>query len=241
MGFWEEERQGEKILIGDEPLDILTDAFQQIANHYQTDVGRKPTILELEKLIELALEGQEGYQADMGGFLISECKLKKKKKSKRIQWKPGDVFAIPLNEGEVYGYGMVVKGKSQTDDLYIEYYRLFTENVLSITEIKRKEKPYLFTANTGFTYILSGLWKKIGTLPFNEGEYQLPDFYGVDETPFSNKKVYYIVKGSSDDPDARVYGVSKAEAEAVKNPAGIIGTGIIAEWLYEEYIKTKKD
>jgi hypothetical protein len=237
MGFWGEEKQGVDLLIGDEPLDILIDAFRKVADNYQSDVGRKPTVLELERLIQLSLDYQEDVVSSVEAFQISECRFKIKKAFKRIQWKPGDVFAIPLNKGEVYGYGMVVKGKKQIEDLYIEYYQLFTKKMLSITDFKKKEKPYLFTANTGFTYILSGLWKKIGTLPFDESRYRLPDFYGFDETFFSKEKIYYISKGVADDPDARIHNVSKEEAEAVKNPDGIIGTGIITEWLYEEYLK----
>ncbi|SEN51819.1 Imm26 family immunity protein [Lihuaxuella thermophila] len=235
MGFWEETtKENNRLLIGDEPFDILIDAFQELSNVYLEDAGRKPTSEELGKLIALALDSMNfECLSDMEGFTLSECKIKKKK-VKKIKYKPGDLFAIPLNDGEVYGYGMVCTGGKPMEDVYIEYYNIFTDNIISINQFKRLKKEVVFTLLSGVAGILDNEWKKIGSIPFDESKYQIPDFYDK-----MHGDVYYISKGAANNPDARIFPVTKEEALKVKNPDGLIGSGIIEEWLYEEYLKQK--
>lgn len=230
MGFWEEKNGNKTVLIGDEPLDVLMDALDSVSSNYEEALGRKPTVHELEQLIKSAVEGlEELYLSDTNEFVIADVKIKLKK-TKKKNYKPGDIFAIPLNKGELYAYGKVVVGSSTIkEDVYIEYYDLFSNQILSIKEFKQKQKEISFTLMSGISSILSGEWIKIGSVPFNRGEYKLPDFYGEIDGK------YFISKGISCDPEARVWGVSEKEALKAKNPDGLIGSHIIQEWLYQKY------
>jgi hypothetical protein len=134
---------------------------------------------------------------------------------------------------------MIVRGSKPTEPVYLEYYSIFSKKRWTISEFKKKEKTVLWTACTEWSPILNGQWKKIGTVSFDEENYQLPDFYGYDETFFGNSKLYYISKGIANDRSARVYGVSKEEAEAVRNPDGIQTSARMEEWLYEAFLKTQ--
>jgi hypothetical protein len=233
MSFWEEStKDGNELLLGDDPINILIDAFQKVCGAYLEDAVRKPTSQELAKTIVIALDSvYYDCLSDMEGFVISECKIKKKK-AKKISYRPGDVFAIPLNDEEMFGYGMVCTGGKLMEDVYIEYYTIFTDKIISIRQFKLFEKDHLFTALSGIAGIVDREWKKIGSIPFDTSRYKIPDFYGK----MSNGK-YYICKGTANNPNARVFGVTEEEALRIKNPVGLIGSGIIAEWMYEEYKK----
>lgn len=239
MGVWEEFHNNKSILINEEAIDILMIALDQITHIYEEDLIRKPTVHELEILIFRALEHMpDKYLLEMENNEVAETKIKvKKAKKKYTNFKPGDIIAIPLNERKIYAYGMITKGHYKADDLYIEYYDLFTPDIITLAEYKNKEKNLLFTIDGGNYGIISGNWKIIGSSSFDESSYQIPDFYGTEGGSGS----YFIIKsGMADDPNAYLK-VTQEEAEKVKNPFGSWGDIAIQELLSREYLKRRKN
>lgn len=232
MSFWEEEGRKKKAIIGDEPIDILIDAFEEIKKIYNDELGRNPTINEIETLIKVSLEGQEDNIFQIQNSAIQGCTLNIKK-YKTVRYGTGYVFAITLKKEDVYSYGKILKGDNKDkDNLFIEYYDLFTKKPLTIRQFIKSKKDTLFIADTGVYSIINGEWKKIGKEYFDESTFVVPDFFGVIDGK------YYISKGASGDPQARVP-ATKDEAERVKNPDGLIGSGIIEEWLTDAYERSR--
>ncbi|WP_259383991.1 Imm26 family immunity protein, partial [Bacillus thuringiensis] len=140
-----------------------------------------------------------------------------------------------------YGYGMLVKGQNVTrpydGETYIEYFSLFTDEKIRISEFKnyyKNQKEVLFTAYTAWSGWLDGDWKIIGGLPmelFDPGEYNLPDFV------FENKDqgTYFVSRGRADGPLIDFEMVSEEEGKKIKNPSGIAGQYVIEDWLEEKY------
>lgn len=236
------------LVIADESIQTLIDAFNKVLEQYHWKEGRKPTLAEWEKLIVLAMEqGKDQIAEDLVEQQVSSCKLRKKKIPKRKTtsrrsrsvsdgYKPGDVYAIPIMD-KLYGYGKIVWGKQPGSELYIELYSTFSKKILKISEFEKREAEPFITCCVEWSPILSGQWKKIGTLPFDEENYQLPDFYGYIVTFFGNSRLYYISRGKANDPDAREYGVSETEAFLVRNPDGIFNHEKVVEWLYQEFLR----
>jgi hypothetical protein len=218
---------------------LLQKSYVEAAKLYQSLTGRVPALEEWEHIVALGFQGiEDKVIADLNGYQITEGKLKKKKVTKQLEWKPGDVVAIPLLEKKVYGYGMIVRGGKKDEDLYLEYYSLFSKKKWTLAEFKSKERTVLWTLCTDWAPLVEGAWKRVGHVAFDEKNYQMPDFYGFDETFFGNSKLYYISKGIANKRDARVYGVTREEAEAVKNPDGTHSGERIEEWLYEAFLST---
>jgi hypothetical protein len=221
----------------------LSETWVNLARSSVEKIGRKPTLEEWQGIIHtaFALAG-ERVSDELAGMQVTECKLKVKKtsKSKSNQIQPGDIVAIPLLDGKLTGYGMIVRGRKPDEPWYLEYYDLFSKKAMAMATFKKKEKNRLFTLCTEPASILNGSWKKVGSLPFDESGYQLPDFYGYDITFFGNSKLYYISRGIANEPEAREYGVSREEAEAVRNPDGIHSREQVETWLYEVFLKMNK-
>ncbi|HDX9631994.1 TPA: hypothetical protein ROY30_005772 [Bacillus cereus] len=237
MSFYEKEKQEKRLLISDDGIDILMDAFQEIEKLYNEGPSRLPSISELEVMLQSALAMQSE------SFLLEEqevvdCKFKLKKRRKKA-YKPGMVFAIKLQEIDKYAYGMLVKGQNVTrpydEETYVEYFSLFTDKKLRISELKRyytNQKEVLFTAYTAWSGWMEGEWSIVGSVPetvFNPDVYKLPDF--VSEYDGS----YFLSRGNADIPLSDCERITEKEAKKIKNPSGIIGQYVIEDWLKEQY------
>lgn len=239
MSFYKEEIKGDKLIISDESIDILMDAFQEIEKIYNEGPHRLPNINELEIMLKNALEMQSDIFS-LEEQEVVDCKFKLKKRRKK-SFKPGIVFAINLKNINKYGYGMLVKGQNVTrpydGETYIEYFSLFTDEKIRISEFKnyyKNQKEVLFTAYTAWSGWLDGDWKIIGGLPmelFDPGEYNLPDFVFENK----NQGTYFVSRGKADGPLIDFEMVSEEEGKKIKNPSGIAGQYVIEDWLEEKY------
>lgn len=237
MSFYKEEIKGDKLIISDESIDILMDAFQEIEKIYNEGPHRLPNINELEIMLKNALEMQSDIFS-LEEQEVVDCKFKLKKRRKK-SFKPGIVFAINLKNINKYGYGMLVKGQNVTrpydGETYIEYFSLFTDEKIRISEFKnyyKNQKEVLFTAYTAWSGWLDGDWKIIGGLPmelFDPGEYNLPDFVFENK----NQGTYFVSRGRADGPLIDFEMVSEEEGKKIKNPSGIAGQYVIEDWLEE--------
>ncbi|HDR7493664.1 hypothetical protein ABE48_18310 [Bacillus thuringiensis] len=239
MSFYKEEIKGDKLIISDESIDILMDAFQEIEKIYNEGPRRLPHINELEIMLKNALEMQSD-SFSLEEQEVVDCKFKLKKCRKK-SFKPGIVFAINLKNINKYGYGMLVKGQNVTrpydGETYVEYFSLFTDEKIRISEFKnyyKNQKEVLFTAYTAWSGWLDGDWKIIGGLPmelFDPGEYNLPDFVFENK----NQGTYFVSRGRADGSLIDFEMVSEEEGKKIKNPSGIAGQYVIEDWLEEKY------
>ncbi|WP_124727814.1 Imm26 family immunity protein [Staphylospora marina] len=221
-------------------VQMLSDAFVEAARICERETGKKPELEALEHYILAALCGREAeVLSDLGEERVSECKLKTKKRTSSTGPCPGDVYAVPLLDGNMLGYVKIVKGRRPGEDLYVELLRMFSKKPLTAAGIKKRNPESFLTVCADWSPVLSGVWKKCGSLPFDEEAYQLPDFYGFTMTFFGNSRLYYISRGKANDPAAREEGVSREEAEAVGNPDGVFDHHRIAEWLYREFLTSQ--
>ncbi|KPC74746.1 hypothetical protein ADL26_09950 [Thermoactinomyces vulgaris] len=223
---------------------MLSETWVNLARTSVDQIGRTPTLEEWQGIMQvsLAIAGERASD-ELAGKQVTDCKIKVKKapkSAKSDQIQPGDIVAIPLLDGKLTGYGMIVRGGKPDEPWYLEYYDLFSKRAMTLATFKKKEKKQIFTLCTEAAPILTGAWKRIGKMPFDEAAYQLPDFYGYDITFFGNSRLYYISRGAANSPDAREYGVSKEEAEAVRNPDGIHSRQQVESWLYEVFVSANQ-
>jgi hypothetical protein len=108
MGWWNAP-ENESIILGDAVLDIARRFLKELSQEYQEDLNRKPTVHELEYILNLAFRVNIDDDI-LGNFDEQEIKqvvLKLGKASKRQKSKPGDIFAFMLDNGK-FGFGRVV-------------------------------------------------------------------------------------------------------------------------------------
>lgn len=234
MSFWESIKNKETIILSDDAIDLLSDTLLEIKKIYEEDLERKPTVVELEALIMEAMQLDSNIAEQLEEMEISDVKFKLKKRKKVPNIEPGIVFAIPLKEIEKYAYGLVVKGEGLKDDIYIQYFDIFTNEILDIKNFSNQfEKlSVLYTINSGIYGIVNKEWKiirKLSKRKFNPEEYELPDFV------FYNGKEYFVSRGDANTPIAELEPISKEEGEKIKNPIGLIGSNNIVEMLVKSY------
>lgn len=108
MGWWSAP-DARGIEVADEVLDEARGFLAGFSRHYQRDLGRKPTLAELEDAIDLAFRtnADDGILADFAQMEIRQVAIKAGKRPRRIKVEPGDVFAFRLDELS-FGFGRVV-------------------------------------------------------------------------------------------------------------------------------------
>lgn len=81
MSFYKEEIKGDKLIISDESIDILMDAFQKIEKIYNEGPHRLPNLNELEIMLKNALEMQSD-SFSLEEQEVVDCKFKLKNVAK---------------------------------------------------------------------------------------------------------------------------------------------------------------
>lgn len=102
MSWWHLPRSP-GVLVGDEPLDLLRSAFQEISDAYREDHGRRPTGAEVEALLLLALQEAGKSSLFQGVSNTRHLKIHWEEGSPvriRTQIKCGQYFAVPIRNGE---------------------------------------------------------------------------------------------------------------------------------------------
>lgn len=234
MTFREYMKNKETVVLSDDAIDLLSDTFLEIKEIYEEDLKRKPNAAEFEALILEALQFDLNLLEQLEEREITDVNIKFKKKKKSPNIEPGFVFSIPLKEIKKYAYGLIVKGKGLNDDIYIQYFDIFTDEILDIKTFNHQFKSFsvLFTINSGTYGIINKEWKTIGKLPrskFNPKEYKLPDFV------FYNGKEYFVSRGNANTPIVELDPISEEEGRKIKNPIGLIGSNNIVEMLINSY------
>jgi len=161
VGWWSDRTSGE-VVVGDEPLDLVGAMLDRVLAVYKTDLRRKPTVQELERLLEIALLTRlDELFEGMDELEISSVSLKLKKRPKRQPIAVGDYFSVPLPSGG-YGFGRV-KGIYLTSVLLVEFLQAYSETPMSVSEL-RNRRP-LFEGLCGYLGLAEWHWRVLGNIP----------------------------------------------------------------------------
>ncbi|MDR2921620.1 MAG: immunity 26/phosphotriesterase HocA family protein [Tannerella sp.] len=91
----------ENVLYSDETLDLAYKFLQEFSNIYQDDLKRKPSVEELEYLLQVSFKANldEDLLAGFEEKKLESLKFKIGKRKKKLKCKVGDMCAIPLPNG----------------------------------------------------------------------------------------------------------------------------------------------
>lgn len=173
MGWWTVRQSGQEILQGDEPYDIMGDALEQIAQVYQRDVERKPTLAEIIQTIQTVLAaGVQDFAADGEKIEITKVRVKTRKVHPQT-FHVGDFFAIPLKRGR-YAFGRILSDLEVHEmGLLIAIYDRFSTELLNPARLKGERFTFapFYYGGEGWK---SGRWKIIGNMPVSSDEFTYP-------------------------------------------------------------------
>ncbi|PED05091.1 hypothetical protein COL30_29840 [Bacillus pseudomycoides] len=217
--------------IDEEITNQYMNVFKEMVSLYQERYKRLPTIQEIEKILTNSFQFQQfiDFKKETG-LEISDVKIKTKKAQKTQSFKLGDVIAIPLNRGELYGYGMILTGgpKKSDADTYIKFFDMFTPKIMNVIEFKRMISDELFILNCAFGSITSGEWRIIGGLPYKPQGFKIPNFL----QELYPGEYYVVFEG-----DISQRRIATKEEITKLSPFGIMGNAAIEEMLYSHYLK----
>jgi len=174
MGWWNENGKGDKVVLGDEPIDVLYEAIATFSRSYLEDVGRKPTLEEFRRTILLPLGTDPGrYFADMESAVVGAVDFRLKKVAKRQTFAVGDYFAIPL-DGKFW-YGRLIHDSSRH---LVAIYDVESERLLNLPQLRaRKRKVVLNKHVFSIPAFTRGRWKIIGHEEMPK-DYPYPAYFG---------------------------------------------------------------
>lgn len=137
MGWWNAPNQTE-LIIGDIPLDRIGNLLEELQEIYLESLGRRPTIDELQYMIELSLKINgpglfhelQISSANHGDFLV--------RKDKAVKYSAGDVVAFKIDE-KLYGFARLIKKieLGYVSEIYSETAASPSEGLSVINKIKK--------------------------------------------------------------------------------------------------------
>jgi hypothetical protein len=194
MGWWTLTIQNQEFLLGDAPLDLISEAFEQVALEYAEKSGRKPTLDELLFAVKVVLQADlQNYVSSSDSLHLVDLSAKTKKRPKLQFYGVGDVFAIPLQKG-YYAFGRILSDILKAKmGMLVGVYDLRAKYFPSVLELSRKQ--FMFTpfycSDQGW---VTWRWKIFDNLPIAKNEFQYPRFkQGTESTGWTivdQNKVY---------------------------------------------------
>jgi hypothetical protein len=167
MGWWESERNGKEVTLGDGPLDTMHTALSKIHRAYKRDLKRKPTPEELTELIESSIRViEDEIFDDMEERELDSVAISLRSRPKRPRPKPGDYFAIPLPSGG-YGYGRIMKVEHR---ILISIALLNARSDRLVSEGNFSSAKVIYELHTATHPIIKMRWHIVGHKPLSEAE-----------------------------------------------------------------------
>jgi hypothetical protein len=168
MGWWGEGG----LTIGDEPIDRLAHALEDVRREYWDELGREPTHAEVARFTEIALRTVLDAASDNARVEPTVKIRSKPVKKQRVA--VGDVFVIRLKK---YHYGRVVKNESMTR---VEFYRKTSDHPLPVRMIDTSRKNVRCHKWVLWRWVFEDFrWKVIGNVPLPK-DYAFPDYLQGD-------------------------------------------------------------
>jgi hypothetical protein len=183
MGWWNIPDQKDAV-IGDAVLDSIRHFLKEFSHEYIEDLGRKPTLLELEYALSLAFKVNvdDEITSGMEELEIKQVVLKTAKRPKRFKPVPGDLFSFRYDEKH-YGFGRLISNVSM--GMVAEIYDYFSGS--PIFDPNRSEKwlvdPVLLDSFGLFERRSEGEWISIGKTPDYVTPDKFNDVFFVTGTP----------------------------------------------------------
>ena len=88
-------------VIGDEPVDLVSECFRKVTRLYKRDWGRKPSVRELVGTVQAVLEAQlQDHTSDGESAELASLTFKTRKIPKRQKYAKGDVLKATAANGE---------------------------------------------------------------------------------------------------------------------------------------------
>ena len=171
MGWWEVVQDDQKLIQGDEPLDQLGEALEAIANIYQNEWQRKPTLAEILRLTEGVIAGNpSSYLSDGNSIKQISLSAKLEEHSFTSRYNVGDFFRIPIDNHYAYGRVLGNNGRGEVSMLIGIYDEFINDNIdLEIL----KNGPFLFhpfyCIDEG---LVTGRWEIIGNIAVEPTEFE---------------------------------------------------------------------
>jgi hypothetical protein len=99
----------ENVLYSDETLDLAFNFLNDFSNAYKNDLGRKPTVEELEYLLKLSFgaNADDAFLENFEDKKIEDLKIKIFKRQKKQKYEAGDMCTIPLKCGG-YAFARII-------------------------------------------------------------------------------------------------------------------------------------
>ena len=135
MGWWEIPEK-ENFVVGDDVLDITSNYLKEISASYQGAMNRKPTIEELEYILNLTLKTTLGIDIfnDFEEKEVKSVSIKTGKCPKKYKIKSGDIFSFKINDGR-YCFGRIIN--DTTNGTFIEIFDYISDKpVLDYTKME---------------------------------------------------------------------------------------------------------
>ncbi len=173
MGWWNVLGNPElTVEVGNVVQDSARHFLKEFSREYQEDLSRKPTVQELEYVLNLAcrVNADDEVLADFEEQEVKQVTIKTAKRPKRQKPKPGDIFAFRLDDGR-FCFGRIVSKVSV--GAVIEIFDYISEQ--PIFDYSKLGK-WLVPPTTIATYSLleagtQGDWRIIGATPgYEPGE-----------------------------------------------------------------------
>ncbi|NHQ88545.1 hypothetical protein HA050_20820 [Iodobacter sp. HSC-16F04] len=183
MGWWNIPDQKDAV-IGDAVLDSIRHFLKEFSHEYIEDLGRKPTLLELEYALSLAFKVNvdDDIASGMEELEIKQVVLKTAKRPKRFKPVPGDLFAFRYDE-QRYGFGRLISKLSM--GMVAEIYDYFSAQPIFDPNYTDKWliSPVVLNPYGLFECRNEGEWLIIGKTPNYVIPNKFNDVFFVTGTP----------------------------------------------------------
>lgn len=162
MGWLQETYRGVDVDISDEGVGAIEEAVHAFVQHYEDDLGRRPTLAEFLGSLQhvLGCGGQEFF-VDLEERRITGIRATTAKAKRRQQFEIGDYFVIPLARDE-FAYGRVLY-HAGAGGYVVEVYDIRTKLPITAQQLFDRPLKVVFARHVWAQDALAnGRWRVMG-------------------------------------------------------------------------------
>ena len=163
MGWWNPPGK-EGATIGDEGLSETYRFLRRLSALYEEALGRKMSVDDFQATLELSLRtnGDESLFSGLEEREVTAVALKIAKRPRRQKYQPGDIFAIPLGDGQ-FAFGRIMS-LSKRGDL-VEIFRYTSDGITDSPEIVKSGRLFHPIYVSGLEVFQDWTWKIVASDP----------------------------------------------------------------------------